>query len=204
MQDPFGIIRDRRSIRKYQKKPVPQDLIEEVLLAAGWAPSAHNAQPWRLIILAEDKAKNELAETMAEAWVADMTKDGVKIGEEVRKVRVERFASAPVLILACSTMEGMNKQPDVERQKVERDLAMQSLGAAMQNLLLTAYAKGLGACWFCAPSFCKSTVRTELKIPENVEPQALIAMGYPNEKPIAPPRRVLGEYCFKNKWGKKF
>jgi len=141
---------------------------------------------------------------MAEAWVADMTKDGVKIGEEVRKVRVERFASAPVLILACSTMEGMNKQPDVERQKVERDLAMQSLGAAMQNLLLTAYAKGLGACWFCAPSFCKSTVRTELKIPENVEPQALIAMGYPNEKPIAPPRRVLGEYCFKNKWGKKF
>ena len=203
MQDLFNIISDRRSIRKYQNTPVPQDLIEEVLVAAGWAPSAHNAQPWRFIILTEDKAKKELAEAMAEVWVADMAKDSVKIEEEVRKVKVGRFASAPVLILACSTMEGMNKQPDAERQVVEHDLAMQSLGAAMQNLLLTAYSKGLGACWFCAPSFCKSTVRTALKIPENMEPQALIAMGYSNEKPIAPSRRVLGEYCFKNKWGKK-
>src|ERR1700690_1604857 len=116
MQDLFSIIRDRRSIRKYQNKPVPQDLIEEVLVAAGWAPSAHNAQPWRLIILIEDKAKKELAEAMAEAWAADMIKDGVKIEEKVRKIKVERFASAPVLILACSTMDGMNKQPDAERQ----------------------------------------------------------------------------------------
>ena len=203
MQDLFSIIKDRRSIRKYQNKPVPQALIEEVLVAAGWAPSAHNAQPWRFIILTEDTAKKELAEAMAEAWAADMAKDGVKIEEEVRKVRVERFASAPVLILACSTMEGMNKQPDLERQMVERDLAMQSLGAAMQNLLLTACAKGLGACWFCAPGFCKATVRAVLKIPENVEPQALIAMGYPAEKPSAPPRKVLGDYCFSNTWGKK-
>ena len=63
------------------------------------------------------QVKQELAEAMAEAWAADMAKDGVKIEEEVRKVRVERFASAPVVILACSTMEGMNKQPDEERQK---------------------------------------------------------------------------------------
>ena len=136
MQELFSIIRDRRSIRKYQNKPVPQSLIEEVLVAAGWAPSAHNAQPWRFIILTEDAAKKELAEAMAESWAADMAKDGVKIEEEVRKVRVERFATAPVVILACSTMEGMNKQPDIERQSVERDLAMQSLGAAIQNLLL--------------------------------------------------------------------
>ena len=60
---------------------------------------------------------------------------------------------------------------------------MQSLGAAMQNLLLAAHAKGLGACWFCAPGFCKETVRAVLKIPDEVEPQALIAMGYPAEKP---------------------
>ena len=192
MQDLFSVIRDRRSIRKYQNKPVPQDLIEEVLVAAGWAPSAHNAQPWRFIILTEDAAKKKLAEAMAESWAADMAKDGVKIEEENRRVRVERFATAPVVILACSTMEGMNKQPDLERQKVERDLAMQSLGAAIQNLLLTAHAKGLGACWFCAPGFCKSTVRVVLKIPETVEPQALVAMGYPDEKPEVPSRKVTG------------
>ena len=197
-------LRKRRSVRKYQNKPVPPDLIEEVLVAAGWAPSAHNAQPWRFIVLTEEAAKKDLAEAMAQTWAADMEKDGVKIEEDVRRVRVERFASAPVVILACVTMEGIYKQPDAERQKVERDLAMQSLGAAMQNLLLTAHVKGLGVCWFCAPGFCKETVRASLKIPDSVEPQALITLGYPNEKPIAPPRKVLGDYCFKNKWGKKF
>ena len=201
MQDIFSLIKDRRSIRKYQNKPVPQDLIEEVLVAAGWAPSAHNAQSWRFLVLTEESTKRELAETMAESWAADMSKDGVKIEEEVIKVRVQRFASAPVLILACSTMQGMNKQPDVERQSVERDLAMQSLGAAMQNLLLSVHAKGLGACWFCAPSFCKETVRRVLRIPAEVEPQALIAMGYPSEKPAIPARKVLTDYCFRDKWG---
>jgi F420 biosynthesis protein FbiB-like protein len=204
MQELFSLIRDRRSIRKYQNKPVPQVLIEDVLVAAGWAPSAHNAQPWRFIILTKDAAKKELAEAMAEFWAADMAKDGVEIEEEVRKVRVERFATAPVVVLACSTMEGMNKQPDVERQKVEQDLAMQSLGAAIQNLLLMAHAKGLGACWFCAPGFCKSTVRAVLNIPENVEPQALIAMGYPDEKPAVPSRKAAGDYCFRDRWGTKF
>lgn len=203
MQDLFSIIRDRRSIRKYEKKHVPQALIEDVLVAAGWAPSAHNAQPWRFMILTEDSAKKKLAESMAESWAADMAKDGVKIEEEVRKVRVEKFATAPIVILACSTMEGMNKQPDVERQRVERDLAMQSLGAAIQNLLLTASAKGLGACWFCAPSFCKDTVRSVLKIPAEVEPEALVAIGYPAEKPAAPIRKMLIDYCYRDKWGKK-
>jgi coenzyme F420-0:L-glutamate ligase / coenzyme F420-1:gamma-L-glutamate ligase len=203
MQDLFSIIKDRRSIRKYQIKPVPQALIEEVLVAAGWAPSAHNAQPWRFVVLTEDSAKKKLAEAMAEAWAADIAKDGMKIEEEVRKDRVERFACAPVVILACSTLEGMNNQPDVERQMVERDLAMQSLGAAIQNLLLAVHTEGLGACWFCAPCFCKETVRAVLKIPDNVEPQALIAIGFPNEKPSAPPRKVLGDYYFSNTWDKK-
>ena len=51
MQELFDAIKNRRSIRKYQSKPIPQNLIEEILVAANWAPSAHNAQPWRFIIL---------------------------------------------------------------------------------------------------------------------------------------------------------
>jgi F420 biosynthesis protein FbiB-like protein len=204
MQDLFRVIKNRRSIRKYQNKSVPRGLIEEVLVAAGWAPSAHNAQPWRFIVITEDLAKKKLAESMAESWAADMAKDGLKIDEEIRKARIERFATAPVVIVSCSSIEGMNKQPDAERQNIERDLAMQSLGAAMQNLLLTAHAKGLGACCFCAPSFCKDSVRSVLKIPAEVEPEALVAMGYPAEKPTVPLRKVLGDCCFRDKWGKKF
>lgn len=199
MTDVFGAIKQRRSIRKYQARPIPEELIREVLLATGWAPSAHNAQPWRFIVLAAPQVKRRLAEAMAEAWSADMARDGSKVDAETQKARVERFVSAPTLILACVTMDEMERQPDAERTGVERDLAVASLGAALQNLLLAAYAAGLGACWFCAPAFCKETVREVLGIPAEIEPQALIAMGYPAEEPPAPPRKQLGEYCFKDK-----
>jgi len=204
MSNMLDAIKERRSVRKYQSRTVPHELIEEVLVAAGWAPSAHNAQPWRFIVLADAQVKRELAEAMAESWAADMAKDGLNIEADKRRVRVERFATAPVLILACLTMDGMRKFSDKKRQNSERDLAMQSLGATLQNLLLAAHAKGLGACWFCAPGFCKETVRRVLKIPDEVEPEALIAIGYPAEKPPVPPKKLLGDYCFKDQWGGKF
>ena len=196
-----GEIEARRSVRKYQSRPVPEELIRKVLSAAGWAPSAHNAQPWRFIVLGDPAVKRRLAEAMAESWAADMAKDGVSIEAETFKHRVGRFATAPSLVLACLSMEGMAKFPDEERKRCERDLAMQSLAAALQNLLLAAHVEGLGACWFCAPAFCKETVREVLEIPEEVEPEALIAIGYPDEKPPAPPKKQLGDYCFKDRWG---
>jgi len=196
-------LRERRSVRKYQKRPVPPELIKEALRAAGWAPSAHNAQPWRFIVLVEPRLKKRLAAAMAKAWAADMAQDGSIVRPETLKLRVERFATAPTLVLACLSMEGMIKFPDVERQTCERDLAVQSLAAALQNSLLTAHSLGLGACWFCAPAFCKDTVRQVLAIPPEVEPQALIAMGYPAEKPPPSPKKQLGDYCFRDKWGVK-
>jgi coenzyme F420-0:L-glutamate ligase / coenzyme F420-1:gamma-L-glutamate ligase len=204
MPDMLDTIRTRRSIRKYQPKAVSEEVVTEVLEAAGLAPSAHNAQPWRFIVLTDSSLKRELAEAMAKSWAADMAKDSVKIDKEIRNAKVERFAAAPTLILACSTIEDMNAFPDKNRKSIERDLALQSLGAAMQNLLLAIHAKGLGACWFCAPSFCKQTVRKSLNIPEGVEPQALVALGYPAEKPPVPTRKPLGDYCFMSKWGGGF
>lgn len=141
---------------------------------------------------------------MAKTWAADMTRDGVPVEAEKFKLRVERFESAPVLILGCITMDDMIEQTDIRSQLAERDLAVQSLGAAVQNLLLAAHNLGLGACWFCAPAFCKDTVREALGIPSGVEPQALIAMGYPAEKPMEPPRKAVDGFCFGGKWGGKF
>ncbi len=203
MTDLFDAIRQRRSIRKYLSKPVPREMVEEVLIAAGWAPSAHNSQPWWFIVLADASVKRRLAIDMADAWVVDLERDGLTVEAKMRKERVEWFADAPVLILACSTLEGLRKFPDDKRQTCERDLAMQSLGAAMQNLLLTTHMKGLGACWFCAPGFCKETVRKVLKIPDSVEPEAFVIMGYPAETPCVPPKKSLVEFCFLDTWGGK-
>ena len=202
MPEVFDAIRQRRSVRKYLQKKVSNEVISEVLAAARWAPSAHNSQPWRFIVLDDVSVKRKLADAMAEAWAKDLQKDGLTVEPAKRYERVERFAAAPVLILACLTMDGLRKFPDLERQMCERDLAVQSFGAALQNLLLAAHAKGLGACWFCAPAFCKETVRNILEIPDSVEPQAFVAMGYPAGKPKVPIKKLLEGYCFVDIWGK--
>jgi coenzyme F420-0:L-glutamate ligase/coenzyme F420-1:gamma-L-glutamate ligase len=201
----MDLIKRRRSIRKFSPRQIDVAVVREVLEAAQWAPSAHNAQPWRFIILIDASLKRDLAEAMAAAWQADMTKDGlaVEVRENTAQDSVERFARAPVLVVACLTMKDMDKYADELRQRCERDLAVQSLGAAVQNMLLVAHAKGLGACWFSAPSFCKETVRKALKMPKDVEPQALIALGYPAEKPRAPSRKPLKSYTYFDDWGKK-
>ncbi|MCW4000805.1 MAG: nitroreductase family protein [Candidatus Bathyarchaeota archaeon] len=191
----------RRSIRRYQPKPVPLEAVLGVLEAAGWAPSAHNSQPWRFIILQDPKVKRALAEALAEAWAADLLRDGKKPDAAIRRERVERFAEAPALVLACLTMEGLRRFPDAERQGLEHDLAVASLGAGLQNLLLAAYSAGLGGCWYCAPAFCKDKVREILQIPQSVEPQAFITLGYAAEHPSAPSRKKLTEYCFLDAWG---
>jgi F420 biosynthesis protein FbiB-like protein len=198
-------IRKRRSIRKYSSRQVSPEIIKDILEAAQWAPSAHNAQPWRFIVITGASVKRELSEAMANAWKADMTNDGVpsEARENLSKASVQRFTSAPALMIACLTMKDMVDFADEPRRKSERDLAVQSLGAAIQNMLLAAYANGLGACWFCAPAFCKETVRKILKIPEDVEPQALITVGYPAERPQAPPRKPLKTYAYSDCWGKK-
>jgi len=196
-------LRERRSIRKYQHRAVPEEAILAVLTAAGWAPSAHNAQPWRFIVVTDAFLKRNLAEEMSNSWSLDVAEDGLRIEPEQVRLRIERFASAPVLILGCLSMEGMATFADERRQICEHDLAMQSLATSLQNLLLAAHAKGLGACWFCAPAFCKEAVRDVLLIPSDVDPEALIVLGYPAENPAAPPRRPLADFCFKDKWGGK-
>lgn len=197
-------IKQRRSIRKYKNKPVPENLVLEVLNAAGAAPSAHNTQPWRFIVVYDSGVKRGLSEAMAEAWAADAAIDGVPVEQEQLDFSIQRFCSAPVLIVACLTLEGMRRYPDVKRQVAERDLAVQSLGAALENMLLSACGNGLGACWFSAPAFCKEAVRRVLAVPEEVEPQAIVLMGYPDERPSAAKRKTATEFCFRNSWGIKF
>jgi len=199
------LFKQRRSIRKYINQFVPNEFILETLEAASWAPSAHNAQPYRFIIVSDIMVKQSLAKAMAETWIKDLTKDNVATKKkEKADFSIKRFSSAPVFIVACLTLEDMKQYPDEKRQLFERDLAVQSLGAAIQNMLLSASENGLGACWFSAPIFCKDTVRQILNIPKIIEPQAIILMGYANEKPNVRQRKSIEELCFRDAWGRPF
>ena len=188
----LGAIRSRRSIRRYADQPVERALIETILGAATRAPSAHNRQPWRFAVVTSPKAKARLATKMAERWRADRLADGDALDiveADVARSRA-RITCAPVVILACLTMTDMDKYSDSRRGGAERILAVQSVAAAIQNLLLAAHAEGLGACWMCAPLFAPDAARVALDLPDDWEPQALITLGYPAEearaKVIAP------------------
>ena len=197
------IIKDRRSVKEYSSKEVSKEVLSRILEAGRWAPSAHNAQPWRFIVIMDSALKQKLAEGMAGRWDEDMSKNGLP--KEHRKnlinASVERFGNAPIVIVACLTMENMDKYPDDRRKKIEYVMAVQSVAAAIENMLLAAHDEGLESCWFCAPLFCPDVVRKTLRIPKQVDPQALITLGYPANKPNPPPRKPLEDIVHQDCWG---
>jgi F420 biosynthesis protein FbiB-like protein len=196
-------VRERRSVRNFLHKEIPGDALRDILESAMWAPSAHNAQPWRFVVITGPDEKKRLAEAMANEWRKDLTSDGIlpEDCERLIKYSIERFTHAPILIVASIVMEEMHRYRDERRQQVEHTMATQSLAAAIQNMLLAAHSKGLGSCWFCAPLFCQDAVRKVLGIPCNIEPQALITVGYPSEQPVPPPRKPLKEIVSKDRRG---
>lgn len=179
----WDLLVGRRSIRRYKPDPVPHEIIERVLMAAIWAPSAHNRQPWRFVVIETQAQKEHLAGAMGARLRHDLEADGAP--EAVIEADVSRsyarMTNAPVLIVLCLTMADMDIYPDERRSHNEYVMAVQSTAMAGQNLLLAAHEAGLGACWMCAPLFCPDVVKTALGLAEDWQPQALLTMGYPAE-----------------------
>jgi len=193
--DLAGLIRGRRSVRAFRSDPVPRGLIEQAIAAAGWAPSPHGRQPWRFVVVERAERRLALAEAMAGTWRQQLELDGQP--PEVVQIRLdksrERLRDAPVLIVPCLYLADLDDYPDPDRQAAEATMAVQSLGAAIQNLLLTVHAAGLDAGWMCAPLFCPWVVRQSLGLAPELEPQALIPVGYAAKDPVRRPRRPWQE-----------
>lgn len=188
----WGLVRGRRSVRRYADRPVSPDLVWKLLEAAHWAPSAHNRQPWRFVVVAPGAARRQLADAMADRWQADLLADGVApaaAAERADRSR-QRIASAPVVIVPCLDLATLDPYPDQGRQRAEWQMGVQSVALACQNLLLAAHYFGLAACWLCAPIFCVELVQQVLDLPATWQPQALLTAGYP---PPNPPREKSRE-----------
>ncbi|WP_322800766.1 nitroreductase family protein [Thermoflexus sp.] len=186
-------IRSRRSVRRYRRDPIPRAWAMVLLEAARWAPSAHNRQPWRFVMVEDAHMKAQLARAMGERLTADLRQDGVpeeRIAEDVAR-SYERIVSAPLAIVVCLSMQEMDRYPDARRQTAERTMAVQSVAMAGQNILLMAHALGLGACWICAPLFCPEIVQETLGLPADWEPQGMILIGFPAGPPREKPRRPI-------------
>jgi F420 biosynthesis protein FbiB-like protein len=193
--DFLPLARSRRSVRAFQSRPVPRAALEELLTAAAWAPSPHGSQPWRFVVLTRAEPKARLAEAMGDEWRATLAQDGqpAEIVEKRLSASHERIREAPALVLACLYLEDLDRYPDPQRQRAEETMAIQSLGAAIQNMLLAAYTLGLDTGWMCAPLFSPDAVRAALDLAPTLIPHALIPVGYAARDPKRRPRRPLDE-----------
>ena len=152
-------IERRRSIRRYEPRPIPDEKLTQVLEAGRWAPSASNFQPWKFIVVKDEKVRKELA----------------------RAATYGSFLSqAPVAIAVIIN-------PQASNHPVEDG------AAATQNMLLAAYALGLGSCWIGSyGSVYEERAKGILGIPENHRLLALISLGYPAEERVST-RRPLSQ-----------
>ena len=160
-------IKGRRSIRAFKNQGVPAEIVEELIDAARWAPSAGNIQPWEFIIVRKPRIKRRLVETAL----------GQMFIEE-----------APVVIVVCADEERSSQGYGVRGKTL---YCIQDTAAAMQNIHLTAYSLGLGTCWVGA--FREEEAREILKIPRGMRPVAIIPVGYPAEAPTARMRKSISQ-----------
>lgn len=171
----------RRSVRRFLPHPVPPSLVRELVSLAACAPAPHHSQPWRFVLLSAG-AREALAEAMGQAWRSDLQIDGAPadVAERLLARSRRRLLAAPVLLLACLELSAARPWPDERRRRAERDMFVQSLGAALQNLMLAAHSRGLGSCLMGAPLYCQEAVRQALGLPGQWEPAFLVELGYPD------------------------
>jgi coenzyme F420-0:L-glutamate ligase/coenzyme F420-1:gamma-L-glutamate ligase len=182
-------IAGRRSVRHFAQRAVEPEAIDAVIEAACLAPAPHHTRPWQFVVLSPD-ARARLAEAMGRAWRRDLRRDGVEQGrvDALLERSREQIMAAPALILVGFLASAQRSWPDGHRRRSEAMMFAQSTGAALQNLMLAAYGRGLGSYWISAPLFCPAAVQRALGLPPEFEAQALVALGYPQPGREPPPR----------------
>lgn len=181
-------LRSRRSVRRFKPDPVPVPIIERILKTANYAPSAHNLQPWKFVMVVDATSRIRLGEALTTKMRADMRAAGALDTEvELRTERsMLRLEQAPVVILLCRDTTAV-RTDDQE----EVFMAMQSVAACGMQLLLAAHAEGLGGNWICWPLYAQDAARAALKLPATWESQAMFILGFADEQPREKQRKEL-------------
>lgn len=188
-------IRRRHSIRQFQDLPVDEALIKIILDAANQAPSAHNQQSWRFIVLREKK-RLELSHL-----VAARANDFPKPSSSILRMASRCLASAPVVISVSNTGSLIAHGSELfnlgheQSHDFFRTMEIQSSAAAVENLLLAATSLGLGSVWLGILYLMKDEVLSFLGEKKG-EFMAVIPIGYPKKDHAGPQKKSL-EYVLK-------
>ena len=125
------------------------------------APAPHHSRPWRWVVVETPEGTGASRTGMGDRWRRDLAGDGVagtRIDELVDASR-RKIVDAPALVLGCLTWDGLDRYPDDTRQRAEWGMALLSLGAAVENLMLATADVGYVSCWVAAPIFCAEEAR---------------------------------------------
>jgi len=192
----LSLIRSRRSIRRFTDAPVSREDLLRLLEAARWAPSNHNRQPWRFIVLEDPAQIVAVAEAVKRALPEKLKAlPPTAAAHSAELLHYSTFfVSAPVLIAALrkepasfsAALLGGTRNPELTSGEPL------SVAVAVQNLLLAAHALGLGTCVLTGPLLVEEAVAGALAPPPAHHLTCLIAVGHPAETP-APPRRKTVE-----------
>jgi len=165
--DVFGAIKERRSIRAYTDEKVSEKDVEQLIEAARWAPSAGNSQPCEFVVVKDMEIKRKLSDAA------------------LNQTFIEK---APVVIVVCADVTRSSRGYGSRGEKL---YSIQDTAAATENILLAAQELGLATCWVGA--FREKEVAKAVKAPKNVKPVAIVPVGYPAERPVAPQKRSVNE-----------
>jgi len=200
----LGIMKGRRSIRRFKPVPVQKELLDFILEAAKWAPSAGNRQSWRFIVVTESEMRRKIGEIYQRIREGEL--DLLPPDSRYYKAMSERlksnfyrdmFAGAPVNIVVCG----------VPKESFRMRTYVQDCAVTTQNMLLMAHALSLGSVYinFDRPEHVDlvKQIQKLLEVPEDVKIMAILPLGYPDEQPAAPPRKELHETVFYERYGQK-
>lgn len=155
------IIKERRSIRHFQDKEIPEDIIDKLVDALIWAPSAGNLQSRKFYFVREERLKRQLASAALN----------------------QRFiAEAPYVVVGCSDSRIYSRYGD----RGVNLYSIQDVACSIMNMMLLAWENGLGSVWVGA--FREGDVAEILDLPDYLRPVAIVPVGYPSRIPSPPPR----------------
>jgi nitroreductase len=215
----FEIMYSLRSMRRLKPDPVPDELVWKLLDAAVQAPSGGNTQPWRFLIVRDAATKQFVQQRYKRGWdryvVANMKAAAeaavpmtpAEAAARMKMVQAathlaEHLHEAPVLLLVCMLPRKMDLPPDPESQPPSPAALYASIFPAVQNILLTCRALGLGATLTTLHLMYERGIKERLGLPAEVETVAMLPIGYPLGKFGGVTRAPVETVAFWDAWGK--
>lgn len=184
---------DRRSIRKFRPEPVPERLIEKVVLAGTLAPSSKNRQPWRFVAVSErskEAALSAMERGLEREKRCPFLPDSAEFLSDAENT-LKIMRQAPVTIFVVNALGADLRRSLSVDERVYEICNTQSIGAAVQNMSLAAQSLGLGSLWIGNVFFAFDEL-TEFLHTDGIL-YAALSVGYPAEKPKARPRKEISE-----------